>query len=130
MKTRLRPRINISLKVVSEIDRDLEQGIVLVSGDRFEAKAFDISEGGIGIFVKYFFPKGLIIQLELERRPFGLKSPMKLNGEICYCNYNRKSRTYKCGVEFLNITKQGKKAIARFISTYEKRKQSRIKLPE
>jgi len=126
--TRSAPRINLNLKIVSKIDKNLKQKFTLATGNVVEAQAFDISVVGIGIFVKYFLPKGLTIRLEIDGSTFGLKDPMKIEGVICHCKYLDRNK-YKCGIKFTKLTPKYKDAIANFISDYEKRKNSRFKLP-
>ena len=126
MKTRLSSRINVVLKVISEIDKRLEQNIKLVGGNRFEVSAFDISRNGIGFTIKkYFLPKGLLINLSIDGAPFGLEKPIKIKGEIRYCKCV-KYEMYKCGVKFLDMPKRYKKVITQFISNYNRRKKARF----
>jgi len=118
----------MSLSVISSIDKDKEQHINLVKGDCFEGKACDISAAGVGVHVKYFLPKGLVIKMELEGKPFGLNKKIKVKGAVRHCVYI-KIHTYKCGIEFLDLPADCKKAITQFILTYEKRKKPRLNLP-
>ena len=128
METRLGPRVNLDIKIISEIDKTLKEKISLVDGNRFEGHAYDISIVGIGIFAKYFLPTGLVIQMEMDGTPFGLAKPMKLKGKVRHCEYIKKG-SYKCGIKFLNLPTECKKAIADLISAYEKRKNIRVDLP-
>ena len=126
METRLSPRIDVALKVISAIDKSSEQNIKLANGDSIQASTFDISETGIGLILKkYYLPKGLHIRLSIDGAPFHLKEPIKIKGEIRYCR-SIKSRTYKCGVQFLDMPKKYKKTIADFIALYNRRKATRL----
>ena len=127
METRQAPRADISLNVVAEIDEDSRQRFAIAAGRRFAVSAVDISALGMGILSKYFLPKGLILEFEIEGIPFGLRENMKIKGEIRYSRYI-KSSTYRCGVKFLNLSDKYQNAIAGFVSTYERRKSPRVEL--
>ncbi|MCM8789405.1 MAG: PilZ domain-containing protein [Candidatus Omnitrophica bacterium] len=129
MESRKAPRINIEIKIISKISEEYKQKFSLISGESFEVKAFDISILGIGIISKYFLPQGLILELEIPGEPFGLSGAMYIKGEIRYCIYI-KGLGYKCGIKFLEITKEHTRAIGQFISTYERRKEPRLKLSD
>jgi c-di-GMP-binding flagellar brake protein YcgR len=124
MDTRACPRVTIALKVVSRIEEGKEQSIKLATGNRFEAASYDISTVGIGIVTRDLLPKGLVMQLEIEGAPFGLKGPIAVKGEVRYCNYV-KSRKYKCGVKFLSMSEKHKKAIAKFVSAHSEQEKTR-----
>jgi len=127
MQTRFGPRVKVDINIVSEIDKTLREQISFVRGNRFEGHAYDISIVGIGLTSKYFLPKGLIIQTEIDGAAFGLDKPMKLKGKVRHCEYVKKE-SYKCGIKFLNLSTEHKKAIAKLVSTYEKRKNMRLGL--
>ena len=116
MKSRLAQRLQVSLKVFSKIDKDTGQRFGLKAGDRFEASAEDISILGIGASTKYFFPKGLSMQLEISGEPLGLKGPIKVKGEIRHCEYV-KPHQYRCGIKFIDISEEHKNAIKQYISS-------------
>lgn len=127
METRQGPRVSLGIKVISKIDKKSKEEILLTSGDRFEGNAYDINIHGIGIFTKYFLPQGLILKLEILGMPFGLNAPIKVRGEVRHCNYVAKAK-YKCGIKFLDLPAKQEEAIAKFISTFERRKKPRIDL--
>ena len=129
MQTRLGPRINVTLKIVTKIDESLKQHVHLTKGNRFDVSSYDISAIGIGIYVKYFLPKGLILDLEMDGAPFGLEEKMKIKGEVRHCEYVT-VRKYHCGIKFLNLPKNYKKVIDHFVSTHTRRKNPRIKLSD
>lgn len=129
METRRAPRTNVQLKVIFQLPKEREQKFSLSKGNTFEVNIVDISVGGMGVFSKYFLPKGLIIETQIEGKPFDLNEPMKIRGEIRFCSY-AKSLGYRCGVMFLDISNEYKKIIADFIATYERRKEPRYNLPE
>ena len=118
METRSEPRVNITLKIVSEIDKDSKQSVTLAKGNRFEATIFDLTTMGAGIMVKYLLPKGLIIDLEIRGVHFGLKEIMRVKAEVRYCAYI-KPHTYKCGVKFLDIPAGYQNTIAKFVSAHK-----------
>jgi len=131
METRLKRRYKVTLKLICRIEETNHQHVRLACGDQFEGIAYDISEGGVGFFIKYYLPKGLIIKMEIGGKPFGLEKDMKTECEVCYCISLYKDITasmrYKCGVKFINISEADRKRIARFISTHENRKTPRFR---
>ena len=130
METRLSFRESATINVTVEISKKPEQDIILVDGNRFKARAFNISETGIGLTIKkYLLPKGLIINMLIDGAPFGFKKPLNVKGEVRYCRYTD-YKVYKCGVKFMSISTKNKKAIAKFISACEKRKKTRLELSE
>lgn len=129
METRRAPRVNISLKVTSSINKELGQKFSLSADKAFEVDAVDISSLGMGIVAKFFLPQKLVINLEIDGKPFRLDKPMHLKGEVRYCRYIEAS-TYRCGVKFIDIPKEYQEKISKFIKKYERRKERRIKLSE
>lgn len=129
MDTRFTYRVNLDLKALLEIEDDEGQQIALVGGNKLEAKIFDISVSGIGLGIKYFVPKGLMVSVKIDGTLLGLDKAMHVKGEICYCNYVQAS-LYKCGVRFIDIPKRYVTAIINFVSKHEKRKDPRIELAE
>ena len=129
METRLAPRLNIDLKIISKLDDEYQQKFSLASGNKFEVRTLDISELGVGILSKYFIPKGVVLDLDIEGKPLGLDRDISTKGEVRYCKFVR-NLGYKCGIKFLNISQPDRKAIAYFISTYERRRASRVKLAD
>jgi c-di-GMP-binding flagellar brake protein YcgR len=129
MDTRIAPRINITFKVITKVAEEAKQKFKLAAGKEFEIQAVDINKGGIGFNSKFFLPQGLIIELDIEGKPFGLGENMKLKGEVRYCKFSRASG-YKCGVKFMDLPENYQKAVADFISAYEKREHPRLKLSD
>jgi len=127
METRLARRLNISLKVTLRVEEDLKQKFALADGNCFEADVLDISKTGLGIFSKYFIPKGLIVILEIPGDIFKLKEKITLKAEVRYCKFIKSSQ-YRCGIKFLDISDKYKDTIADFIAAHEKRKEPRLKL--
>lgn len=115
METRFKHRIKVTLRIVSEIDKHFREKIVLAKGSRFETTICDITATGAGMIVKHYLPKGLVIDLEIRGALFGLRKVMKVKGEVCYCK-QVKFRTYRCGVEFLDMPQEYKEAIAKFVN--------------
>lgn len=129
METRIALRIDIDLKVVSKIDEDYQQKFGLVCGKTFEVKGMDVSELGVGILSKYFLPKGLIIEAEIDGAFFGLSEIMKIKGEVRHCRYIR-NLGYRCGLKFLNLPDTYRKAIVQTILVQERRKAPRVRLAD
>lgn len=121
--------MSLSLKVASKIDDESMQQFSLAGGKDLDVSAVDISIFGIGLLSKHFFPQGLIIELQIEGGPFGLRKDIKVKGEIRYCRYIKQA-SYKCGVKFLKISPRDQKAIGKFVSQYERREAPRLKFSE
>ena len=129
MDTRFINRVNLDLKVLLKIEDDEEQQVALVGGNKIEANVFDVSVSGIGLGIKHFIPKGLIVSMEIDGTPFGLEGVVKVKGEICYCNYVQAS-LYKCGIRFVDVPKQFTKAINDLVTKHERRQDPRVELAE
>lgn len=127
METREGPRIGVSLSVISTINESDRGSISLAGGNSFECRACDISAGGIGLITKYYLPKGLLLELEIEGVRFGLQGKFKVKGEVIHCK-NIPAHGYKCGVKFTEIANEYRAAISQFISVCERRKDPRLDL--
>ena len=127
MQTRQGSRVVVSLRVISTIDESMKDVISLANGNRFEARAYDISIGGIGLLMKYFLPKGLLLEMEIEGAPFGLQERIIAKGEVSHTK-SVGAHKYKCGVKFTDMADKYIKAISQFVSDYERRKNPRINL--
>lgn len=129
MDTRLATRTNVDLKVVCKIGQKYRQKFCLVCGDSFQANVLDISALGIGLLSKYFSPKGLILEVDIDFAPFGQNEIMKIKGEIRYAQY-LKNQGYRIGIKFLDISETNKKLIEKFVASRERRKEPRITLAD
>ncbi len=127
MNTRHGPRVEVSLRVISTIDKSMKDSVSLANGNRFEARAYDISVGGIGLLTKYFLPNGLLLELEIEGAPFGLKERITAKGEVVHCK-DVQAHKYKCGIGFTEMIDKYIKAIEQFVSNYERRREPRVNL--
>ncbi len=119
METRLAPRVNIKAKAVLGIDKDLRLRITSKKGSFFRVNVIDISTLGAAMLFRYFLPAGLIVEIGIEGRRFGLKKAMKVKGEIRHCKQIRPF-TYRCGIEFLNLSDRSKNIIAQFVAESKK----------
>lgn len=127
METRGAPRVDINLKIASHIDDQGGQKFTISQGDTFDVDVVDISVSGIGVFSKYFLPKGLIIELSIDAKPFGSSGIMKIKGELRYCRSVKISK-YRCGIKFINPAAEYVKLIGDFIAKNERRQEARLKL--
>jgi len=128
--SRLAKRVRIYLKVISKVDKLFKKKFALADGTDFEASIVDISTSGIGLVLRYFLPRGLVIELTLDGALFGLKGPMKIKGEVRHCKNvpYPKYKLYRVGIKFISVPKLYKKAISELISKLEKRKEPRLSL--
>jgi len=129
MDTRFTHRVNVDLKVILKIEKDAEQQVDLVDGNLFEVGIFDVSATGIGVISKHFLPKGLIVDLEMDGKLFGLNEAIKLKGEVRYCNFVQ-TALYKCGIKFIDTPESYTNAIANFVSANDRRKDPRVQLTD
>jgi len=117
METRERPRIDAKLKVDLNIDESFKDQITLVGGNNMETETCDINLGGLCLILKYFLPRGLIVNLSIDGTPFGLDRKIDVKAEIRHSKYV-KVHTYKTGVRFLDLSEEDRKYIDDFISKY------------
>lgn len=129
METRRAPRVSVDMKIISQVDEETKQKFSLSSGRKFEARAVDISTKGIGMVCNFFFPAGLIIEMELVGKLFGVEGVMRIKGEIRYSRYLEPGR-YRVGIKFVDTPSVYEKKISEFIATYETRREPRLDLPE
>lgn len=129
METRTMPRVDIDLTIACEIDKEMAKEMTLTGGNKFEVKAVDISEIGIGVSSEYFLPKGVIVDLNIAGTSFGLNENIRPKGEVRYCKFVKASKyKYKCGIKFLDLPEKQRKIIAQFIAKYERRQSHRMSL--
>ena len=130
METRLKKRINITMTISCNIKHDSSQLINLANGNKFTADAFDISMLGIGFFTKCFLPRDLQIEMDISGLMEDPAKQMKLKGKICYCknapHETKGPNKFKCGVEFLEVSKEASKQLEQFIARNEQRKAPRL----
>lgn len=124
METRLKYRIKLILRIISEIGRHFKRKVMLVKGSRFEATTYDITVEGMGILIRYYLPRGVVIELAMKGGPFGVKKATTLKGEVRYCNFIS-YHSYKCGVRFVDLSARQRRAIARFISANTKKSRAK-----
>lgn len=129
METRITGRVGINLKIASSLDAEAGQKFSLAKGNIFEVEGIDISLGGLGVNSNYFLPKGLRIILEIKGELFGLKAPLKIKGEVCYCKFIKGSQ-YRCGIKFVDLPQEYKDKISNFVATFERRSEPRLKLAD
>jgi len=124
METRLKYRMKLTLRVISEIGKHFKRKVMLARGSRFEVTTYDITIEGMGILLRYYLPRGLVIELAIKGGPFGVKKATTIKGEVRYCNFIR-FRHYKCGVRFVNLSARHRRGIARFISVNTKKPRTK-----
>ncbi len=122
-------RIPIDLKVAWKVDKKLGQPYQLGIKSACRDKAFDISSGGMGIISKHFLPTGLRIEIAFSGTTLGLKSFLRLKGEVRYCSCIKQSN-FRCGIKFIDPPASYSAKFNEFKSVYEKRKDPRITLAE
>ncbi|MDP3143413.1 MAG: PilZ domain-containing protein [Candidatus Omnitrophota bacterium] len=129
MQTRLAHRINVNFNIIFRVCADPQRKFAIVSGKSLECKAFDISELGVGLSSKYFFPKGLMLDMKIDGSLFGLREAMNIRGEVRYCIFNR-SYGYRSGIKFIDLADKYHRSIAKFIGENERRKDLRVQISD
>lgn len=96
-----------------------------------EAKIVDLSEGGCGLEIAYFIPRGTQINFFLKRKDLQLtgdttavSSYTRITGKIASCSIKGIKR-YRLGIQFVRIDAPDKAAINKFVKFHE-----RDKVPE
>lgn len=114
IETRLAKRARIDLKIATRIDKEMAKNFSLSIGGLFDIDLVSISILGVSGFSKYYLPKGLQVELEMDGKPFGLEGMMNLKGEVRYCKQTSFSK-YNCGIKFINLPNKIKKKISEFV---------------
>ena len=129
METRSTPRVAVELKVICHIDESQDASFKLSEGNQFEAQALDISEGGVKLLSKYLIPRGIILDLDIDGKVFGLDRNIKTKGEVRFCESVKGLwKSNRIGVKFLDISDVDREALAKFVAAYERRQFPRVKL--
>lgn len=125
--SRLHPRVIVNAKISSVKISDKMKDAVSLVKDEFSGQAIDISVDGIGIFLEYYLPTGVHLDLAVEGQAFGVDRSLKMKGEVRYCNFIAQ-RKYRCGMKFIEMSKEDREIIAEFVKNAERRRAPRIKL--
>ncbi|MFA6321378.1 MAG: PilZ domain-containing protein [Candidatus Omnitrophota bacterium] len=130
METRIKKRIDIKMAISCSIHNDASQLINLTGGNNFTADAFDISMLGIGFFTKSFLPRDLLLEMDITGIAEDPNKKLRLKGKVCYCknapHETKGPNKFKCGVEFLDLSKEDSKQLEQFITKNEQRKAPRL----
>jgi len=125
--SRLHPRVIVNAKISSiKISEKMRDAVALVK-DEFVGQAVDISVDGIGIFLEYYLPTGVHLDLDVEGKVFGVDRALKMKAEVRYCNFIAQKK-YRCGMKFIEISKEDKEVISEFVKNAERRRAPRVKL--
>ena len=126
-ESRLHPRVIVNAKISSiKVSEKMRDTVNLVK-EEFFGQAIDISIGGIGIYIEYYLPTGVHLDLQVEGSPLGAQRPLNIKGEVRYCNFIAQHK-YRCGLKFIEISKEDRDVIAEFVKNAERRKFPRVKL--
>ena len=129
METRLEHRVKIACQVEMSIADDPGQRFALSQDKALKVEVMDISKVGMGMISSCYFPKGLIIELQIDGAQFGLKELMRLKAEVRWCNYIKPS-VYRFGVRFIHPPDIYVQAVSKFVSEHERRKEPRLKISD
>jgi len=129
METRRAFRVDLELIVKCRIDESQRGSFRLIEGDQFDTQAIDISEKGVRVLSRYLIPRGLVLELDIDGKLFGLGHNIKTKSEVRYCETLKGLRKKnRLGLMFLDISEEDRQAIARFVSSNERREHTRIQL--
>jgi len=126
-ESRLHPRVIFDAKISSiKVSEKMRDSVNLIK-EEFSGQAIDISLGGIGIYSEYYLPTGLLLELKIDGSVLGIQRQLEIKAEVRYCNFITQ-RKYRCGLKFVDLSKEDKAILAEFVKNAEKRKCPRIKL--
>ena len=129
MKTKSAPCAAVELKVICRLDGSQDARFRLKRGSPFIARATDISEVGAELLSKYLIPRGIILDLDIDGKVFGLDRNIKTKGEVRFCESVKGLwKSNRIGVKFLDISDVDREALAKFVAAYERRRCPRARL--
>ncbi|RKY29126.1 MAG: hypothetical protein DRP74_09260 [Candidatus Omnitrophota bacterium] len=121
-------RVDLAVIVMYEVNSPLT--VRMEGGEKDQiAKAFDISEGGMGLLVNDEIPTGSIIRVRFAMINFAAYNPedqyksMQLEGEVRYCTPVQEKYAYRVGLRFINISKNERTFISDFVKAISTRKE-------
>lgn len=127
--TRGSERIPTAVQVTFEVHESMKESIPF-SAKKFTSHISDISTVGCAILSHTFFPKNVLLNLEIDAALFYPNESgrvVKAAGRVCNCrNFSKDS--YRLGVSFEKIAPEDKQAIKRFIESNERRKEKRFNI--
>lgn len=113
-------RINVNFIVTYKVNSPLT--VRIKYGDQeIDAVALDVSEEGIGVLTNCELPASTLITIKfvmfndaaisVEQR----RRALKVNGEVRYCVFLTKEKSYRVGVRFIDITSDDRRFINNFV---------------
>jgi len=112
-------RLEISLTVLYQVEAPFD--ICLLMGNReFEAKTFDLAEGGVSIYAEHYLPVGTKLSIKLIIFEFDhtgmvcFYEPLEIFGDIRNSFFDGKNK-YRFGVEFNHLTRSQESKLHDFI---------------
>ena len=127
MESRQAPRFQLKLDVKIILDDSTKKYFDILKNNII-VEMLDISILGAGLLSKHFFPVGALLKLNFDLL-FGQYNdqiePINVSGEVRSAVSGGRGFT-RIGVKFLDLTKEQKDAISRFIDEHERRKAPRL----
>ncbi len=121
IESRRAARYPVNLDVDTKVIEKEGQFFSLAQGNSCRIKAVDVSILGLGVMCKFFLPRDLELNLDVNSRKGELERNIKVKGIIKHCRYIREFG-YKCGIEFVSLSAADKEFIQdSFKDTEEKR---------
>jgi len=96
-------------------------------------KMLDISEAGCGVETAFFIPRGIRLNVFMDRAQLQLKGEPALSGRsrivgVCISSMTRGLKKYRIGMQFAWVSKQDKEILSKFVKFHERRKEPRVEL--
>lgn len=132
-RTRRYYRVLYESPVVLRVSR-AHRTQVRLAAKNVTGKLLDLSEGGCGVEVDLFLPKGTRVNVFLDRSLIVQKEggasaegPSHIAGTVVGSAV-RGPKKFRLGIQFLRISKADRKVIAEFVKFHERRKSPRVEL--
>jgi c-di-GMP-binding flagellar brake protein YcgR len=117
-------RAQVSFNVFYRIDSPLEIRIRI--GDKeFAAVAIDIGEGGMALLTNHDIPAPGRVSMNFTMyndkaaTPDERRKSAAVVGEIRYCSAQPKEKAYRIGIRYLDLSREDRSFIAKFVQTSE-----------
>lgn len=132
-RTRRFFRVLYESPVVLRVNRKHRHDVRLTQKN-IPGKLVDLSEGGCGVETSFFVPKGILINLFMDRSllkitgdPDVPKGHSRITASVI-STVTKGLRLYRIGVQFTHISAKDKALITKFVKFHERRKDPRVEL--
>lgn len=137
-RTRRYLRVLYESPVILRVNRTHKKSVHLTQKN-IPGKMLDVSEGGCGVEVAFFIPKGTRLNVFLDRSMLqmtapGEKKPAAPAGPagrsriigVVASSITRGIKKYRLGMLFSYVSKYDRELLAKFVKFHERRKEPRV----